>query len=128
MEQTVKYRLEQFLKNRGIKKTEFAKAIGVSNSYITSMRKSIQPDKLEKINYSYPDLNISWLLYGEGTMLRDGETENAPAAKPAERTPAENPDTVAGMIELQKGYQQMLAKSQEQIDRLISIIEDMRKS
>lgn len=128
MEQTVKYRLEQFLKNRGIKKTEFAKAIGVSNSYITSMRKSIQPDKLEKINYSYPDLNMSWLLYGEGTMLRDRETESAPAAKPAERTPAENPDTVAGMIELQKGYQQMLAKSQEQIDRLISIIEDMRKS
>lgn len=89
------------------------------------MRKSIQPDKLEKINYSYPDLNISWLLYGEGTMLRDRETESAPAAKPAERTPAENPDTVAGMIELQKGYQQMLAKSQEQIDRLISIIEKM---
>lgn len=124
MEQTVKYRLEQFLKNRGIKKTEFAKAIGVSNSYITSMRKSIQPDKLEKINYSYPDLNISWLLYGEGTMLRDRETESAPAGQ----TPVENPDTVAGMIELQKGYQQMLAKSQEQIDRLISIIEDMRKS
>lgn len=130
MEQTVKYRLEQFLKNRGIKKTEFAKAIGVSNSYITSMRKSIQPDKLEKINYSYPDLNISWLLYGDGTMLRDTETEteSAPAAKPAGQAPAENPDTVAGMIELQKGYQQMLAKSQEQIDRLISIIEDMRKS
>lgn len=125
MEQTVKYRLEQFLKNRGIKKTEFAKAIGVSNSYITSMRKSIQPDKLEKINYSYPDLNISWLLYGEGTMLRGGETESAPVAKPAGRTPVENPDTVAGMIELQKGYQQMLAKSQEQIDRLISIIEKM---
>lgn len=92
------------------------------------MRKSIQPDKLEKINYSYPDLNMSWLLYGEGTMLRDRETESAPVAKPAGQTPAENPDTVAGMIELQKGYQQMLAKSQEQIDRLISIIEDMRKS
>lgn len=123
MEQTVKYRLEQFLKNRGIKKTEFAKTIGVSNSYITSMRKSIQPDKLEKINYSYPDLNMSWLLYGEGTMLRDRETESVPTAKPAGPTPTENPDTVAGMIELQKGYQQMLAKSQEQIDRLISIIE-----
>lgn len=62
MEQTVKYRLEQFLKNRGIKKTEFAKAIGVSNSYITSMRKSIQPDKLEKINYSYLVINLSYVF------------------------------------------------------------------
>lgn len=32
-------------------------------------------------------------------------------------------DNIAGMIELQKGYQDLLKKSQQQIDRLIGIIE-----
>lgn len=32
-------------------------------------------------------------------------------------------DNIAGMIALQKGYQELLKKSQEQIDRLIGIIE-----
>lgn len=32
-------------------------------------------------------------------------------------------DNIAGMIELQKGYQELLKKSQQQIDRLIGIIE-----
>lgn len=30
---------------------------------------------------------------------------------------------IAGMIELQKGYQDMMKKSQEQIDRLLAVIE-----
>ena len=33
------------------------------------MRKSIQPDKAEKIASSFPDLNITWLMTGEGDML-----------------------------------------------------------
>ena len=32
-------------------------------------------------------------------------------------------ENIAGMIALQKGYQELLKKSQEQIDRLIGIIE-----
>lgn len=34
------------------------------------MRKSIQPDKVEKISASFPDLNVEWLMTGEGSMLR----------------------------------------------------------
>ena len=33
------------------------------------MRKSIQPDKAEKIASSFPDLNITWLMTGDGDML-----------------------------------------------------------
>lgn len=111
----------------------FSEALGYQRPQIIydlqkNKTKRISEDLANKIVSVYPEFRLSWLLANEGTMLRDRETESAPAAKPAERTPAENPDTVAGMIELQKGYQQMLAKSQEQIDRLISIIEDMRKS
>ena len=49
MEETIKERLTAYLRYKGINKSEFGRIIGVSNAYISSMRKSIQPDKAEKI-------------------------------------------------------------------------------
>jgi hypothetical protein len=43
---------------------EFGRRIGVSAAYVTSMRKSIQPEKLEKIRQEFPELDINWLLTG----------------------------------------------------------------
>lgn len=74
MEQdSVKNRLIKYLNFKGISKSEFGRSIGVSNAYITSMRKSIQPDKLKAISESYGDLNTNWLLTGEGNMLMNGQ-------------------------------------------------------
>lgn len=71
MSNTVKERLTQYLKLKKISKTSFGKAIGVSNSFVSSMRKSIAPDKIQSIALNYPDLNIEWLLTGEGAMLKN---------------------------------------------------------
>lgn len=71
METTVRQRLESFIEFKKISKSEFGRTIGVSAAYITSMRKSIQPDKVKRIALSYPDLNINWLLTGNGQMLKD---------------------------------------------------------
>lgn len=68
---TVKERLTQYLKLKKISKTSFGKSIGVSNSFVSSMRKSIAPDKIQSIALNYPDLNIEWLLTGEGAMLKN---------------------------------------------------------
>ena len=70
MQNTVKERLEFFLKSKKISKTDFGKAVGVSNSFVSSMRKSLGPDKIQSIAQTYPDLNIEWLLTGEGEMLK----------------------------------------------------------
>jgi phage repressor protein C with HTH and peptisase S24 domain len=73
METTVKQRLEQFLEYKNISKAEFGRLIGVSSAYISSMRKSIQPDKAESIALKFPELNMKWLLTGNGQMLIDKE-------------------------------------------------------
>ncbi len=70
MESTVKERLEFFLKSKKISKTNFGKAIGVSNSFVSSIRKSIAPDKIQSIADNWPELNIEWLMTGEGQMLK----------------------------------------------------------
>ncbi len=70
MSENVKDRLIRYLDAKGISKAEFGRRIGVSGAYITSMRKSIQPDKLRLIAEEFPDLNRDWLLYGDGDMLQ----------------------------------------------------------
>jgi phage repressor protein C with HTH and peptisase S24 domain len=69
METTVKQRLLSFLKFMRYTQTEFCGKLGVSNAYISSIRKSIPPEKLAAITAQYPELNIEWLLTGKGEML-----------------------------------------------------------
>ena len=63
-ETTVKERLKAYLSENNISMAEFSRRIGVSPAYITSMRKSIQPDKVERIKEEFPDHDIDWLLTG----------------------------------------------------------------
>lgn len=65
MDTTVKDRLKAWLSAKNISMAEFGRRIGVSGAYVTSMRKSIQPDKIEKIRAEFPDLDIDWLLTGK---------------------------------------------------------------
>lgn len=73
---TVKERLKEFINYKDISVSEFCRQIGVSSAFVSSMRKSIQPDKTESIALRYPELNITWLLTGEGEMLNSTGKEN----------------------------------------------------
>lgn len=69
MDATIKGRLTAYLRLKGVNNSEFGRRIGVSNSYISAMRKSIQPEKVKRIALEFPDLSIDWLITGEGSML-----------------------------------------------------------
>ena len=125
---SVKERLERYIDFKGIKKSDFCKEINVSGAFISSMRVSIQPDKLKSIALKYPDLNTEWLLTGNGEMLKSGNINtvtgngNTSVAGDGNQITTTN---ISEMIELQKGYQDMLKTSQAQITSLISIIEKL---
>lgn len=72
---SVKERLIAYLEYKGVNKSEFGRRIGVSSAFVTSMRKSIQPDKIALIQKAFPDLDTSWLLTGEGDMLKPEKRE-----------------------------------------------------
>ena len=76
MENTVKERLTQYLKHKKINISEFCRTIGVSNAYVSSIRKSIAPDKLQSIALNFPDLDIQWLLTGNGDMIKGNRVIN----------------------------------------------------
>lgn len=88
----MKQRIKEYLKYKGVKIIEFSAAIGVSNAYISSIKKSIQPDKISRIQECYPDLNIEWLVTGRGNML------NAPQGNMSVINNGTNSGTMANSI------------------------------
>lgn len=62
----------EFIRYAGMSARQFDISIGASNGYILRMQKnkaSIGSDVIETIIRTYPQLNVLWLLTGEGDML-----------------------------------------------------------
>lgn len=74
--QTVKDRIKIYIKHLGIANSKFEKECNLSNGYINNLKDNIGASKLESILKRYPELNINWLIYGEGSMIR--KEENLP--------------------------------------------------
>lgn len=86
-------RLMQFIKHAGLSARQFDISIGASNGYTLRMSKnkaSIGSDVIETILRTYPDLNVVWLLTGDGAMLKSQmdeeilDFENLPPGKQKE--------------------------------------------
>lgn len=72
---TVKERLMEFLKSERISRSEFSRRMNLSPAYLSSMRKSMPEEKVERLIREFPQLNRDWLLYGEGSMLVDSDKD-----------------------------------------------------
>jgi hypothetical protein len=67
-------RLKQFIDYKNISLNAFDKSIGASNGYIGKQIKneaSIGSEMLATISEAYPELNLYWLVSGEGEMLKN---------------------------------------------------------
>lgn len=127
--QTIKERLILYIKFLGIGQGKFEAQCGLSNGYVNNIRKSITPEKLQMIARQNPDLNTGWLMTGEGDMLRskievNGDNNTSVAGN---SNNVNNSSTLEKAIDEIAAQRKLVEKSQEQIDRLLSIIEQMNK-
>lgn len=96
-------RLRTFIEYKGVSKYSFYKAIGVANGYLDK-GSNIGSDKCEKICYTYPDLNLTWLITGKGDMLNTppqpapAHEETPVAYKSKEGIPLIPIDAMAGAL------------------------------
>jgi hypothetical protein len=132
---TVKDRVREFVKFKGITMSQFERMCGLSVGYVNAMRVSFGKDYLNNVLKQFPELNREWLLYGEGEMLKSGNfsqnqkkvtqnNENGDNIQGQNVTVQSNPQTnVDEFLAIIKQQANQITKSQEQIDRLISIIE-----
>lgn len=65
-----KDRISEFIKYKKITIAEFERNVGLANGYVKKFKGSIGSDKLNNIASYYPELNIDWLITGNGEMLK----------------------------------------------------------
>lgn len=95
---SVKNRLLDFLKYKGISQSKFEQQCGISNGYVNNIRKGIKSEMFDKkIAPIFPELSKTWLLLGEGSMLVPQIEEVVPEEE-------EEDDLVLFLRDERKGY------------------------
>lgn len=127
----IKDRFKEFIAYKRLTQRRFQASIGVSSSYINGITDGIGAEVLRKVSITYPELNTDWLLTGEGEML------NTSGALPSNQSVSDRHGTsVAGngnnvnatsalekALESLMEQQRITVKAQEQIDRLLALLE-----
>ena len=72
-------RLCKFIEISGLSNSQFADKAGIPRPSLSQMlhgrNKSLNNQVLAKLNEAFPQLNIVWLLFGQGNMLKDSNFE-----------------------------------------------------
>jgi len=76
--ETVRERLVGFLAYKHLSQGKFEQSVGLSNGFVAKVGDTIRANNLKKIQEVYPDLNIPWLITGEGSMLKDAPPTISP--------------------------------------------------
>lgn len=132
METTIRERLIRFIKYKNITQKKFEQIVGASNGYVNNIKMGIGTNKLEKILLQFPELNKTWLLTGEGEMLLP-QQESTTAITDNSTSVAGNSNQVNATSTLDKALDEIAAqrrlveKAQEQIDRLITLLEQQHQ-
>jgi transcriptional regulator with XRE-family HTH domain len=78
----MKDRIEQVRNHYGMIQSEFAKAIGISAPSLSSIingRTSPTNNTVQAIHRRFPEISITWLMFGEGDMETTPEKDDSQA-------------------------------------------------
>ncbi len=110
---TINERLSLLIKTFGLNNNSFAKRLDVNPAVtfniIEGRRTKPSYDLLEKIIFTFDNINLYWLLKGEGEMFRQTQAAPEPSG-----SPEPNPDTAA----LQDELIALLKKQLDEANRL----------
>lgn len=114
----------QFIHHAGLSARQFDLSIGAGNGYTLRMKKnnaSIGSDVIENILQVYPQLNVVWLLTGEGNMLKTKEKETP---LDFDHLPAHKQQEIEQIIE-----QKIKERQEHELKRLLKeVTEEIEKS
>ena len=124
MEATFTENLRKFFENKGITQKSIAEELNVAPAYINKLltgKKAFGKKTAQKFQDLY-GLSSSWLLTGEGSMLSESTT--APAASSSTHLSS----ALNKAMDEIAAQRRLTEKSQQQIDRLLSLLEAGRRT
>lgn len=122
-------KLSSYFKEKGITQEEIASRLGVSQAYVNALlngRKAFGKQQAKKWNELF-GISVNWLLTGDGDMFQNNITQNNQNGDNIQGTSVTVNKTEKEYLEIINRQSEQLSKSQEQIDRLLSIIEKLNK-
>lgn len=123
----IKERLVLFTKSQNISRSELERKSCLSNGYINNIRNGMGADKVENILRAFPTLNRDWLLTGKGEMLNPSISQSVNGSHNTTVAGNGNQVNVSALIEELAAQRKLTEKAQEQVDRLLSLMEKMYK-
>lgn len=78
----VKNRLIYFISKSNLSVSDFEKKAGLSNGFVSKTNNNIRKATLRSISSAFPELNIDWLIKGEGDMILPIPESNATLVGP----------------------------------------------
>lgn len=135
-------RLSQFIEYKHDNFNRLSQNIGVSNSYFSKMVRnngSIGSELLSKIVIYYDDLDINWLITGEGSMLKSSPNvspsgASVPSPAHTDQSPGpgcklckEKDERIADLKEMNAGYKHIIESQQSVIQSLQLHIDDLQQ-
>ena len=111
MVNTVQERLIAFIDYKGITKNKFETLCGLGKRYVSNISRSISPDVVKKISLTFPELNLGWVMTGEGEMLKK-------SSEPAQETISIPVD----ILRLNLNLTETIRQQQETIQKLTDML------
>lgn len=127
---TDKEKIKYYLEKKGISKNKFYTQTGLSVGFLDSGN-SLGVDKAKVIINTYPDLNLDWLVLGEGEMIRESATtrkQNIEILQEKERTIALLEENAALLRKQAALLEEKIAFLEERYTKKIAHVASSRKS
>lgn len=125
---TIQDRVQAFVAYLGMSSRQVELKAGISNGSLSTISESSYQRTFDKISRAFPTLNIDWLRHGIGEMIiSDEDCENSTSDTPYIYN-KEKEDAISAMskaIDEISAQRKVTEKAQEQIDRLLGIVEKM---
>lgn len=121
-------KLSAFFKDKGITQEEIASKLGASQAYVNALlngKKAFGKKQAKKWNELF-GISESWLLTGQGSITNEGLVQNNLYGDNIEGHSVTVNRTEKQFLDIIKLQADQLSKSQQQIDRLLSIIENIK--
>ena len=133
---TIKDRIFEFIKHENISRRGFSASINRSSSYVNNIVSTISAEVMQEIRNVYPQLNIDWLLTGEGEMLLANKAVDS-ESPPVEQIAQSNIDALVNIIDklsdsdkrnsqsievMSQSIQELIAQGRDQVNNITKLV------